>query len=246
MKSLIIILLSVAPGIASANSAGDQVVRQEMAIPIEMDSSSFDDDVESTSEKIKRLIFESRRQQMIRAVNSPQRDPDAAQRALESLEKENPELLKEQPHAFSFMRGGISFWKKDFAGAYANYDEAIRSLERKYPNGVPGGPNQEKNSSFLSEIYMGRGTSAMFLGRNEEAVADMDRAMRIAPKIYAFMHMNKCRALVRQQKYKEAAEALDKAQSLDSAWLASKTDKPGICAILSKHGQPSQACQAAN
>lgn len=245
MKSLIMILLAVAPGIAGANSGGGQPVPQEMAVPIEMDSSSFNNDIESTSEKIRRLLFESRRQQMIRMVNSPQRDPEAAQRALETLGKENPELLKEQSHAFSFMRGGINFWKKDFAGAYASYDEALRSLQRKYPAGIPGGPNQEKNASFLSEIYMGRGTSAMFLGRNEEAVADMDMAISIAPKVHAFMQMNKCRALVQQAKYKEAAEALDKTQGLDAAWLASKTDKPGICAILSKHGHSSQACQAA-
>lgn len=246
MKYLIIALFSLSPAMAAANSAVDQAVPQELAIPMEMDSSSFDNDVESTSEKIRRLLFESRRQQMIRAVNSPQRDPDAAQTALEALEKENPELLKEQAHAFSFMRGGISFWKRDFSGAYANYDEAVRSFQKKYPNGFPGGQSYEKNASFVSEMYMGRGTSAMFIGRNQEAVADMDKAIRIAPKVYAFMHMNKCRALVRQQKYKEAAEALDKAQGLDSAWLASKTDKPGICAILSKHGQLPQACQATN
>ncbi len=246
MKYLILALISVMPASAAVRETVEQPVPQELAIPMDMDSSSFEGDIESVSQKLKRLLFETRRQQMIRAVNSPQRDPDAAQRALASLEKENPELLKEQPHAFSFMRGGISFWKKDFSGAYANYDAAVRSFNTKYPAGIPGGQSYEKNASFVSEMYMGRGTSAMFIGRNEEAVADMDKAIRIAPKVYAFMHMNKCRALVRQQKFKEAAEALDKAQGLDAAWLASKTDKPDICVILSKHGQLPQACQAAN
>ncbi|PKM97756.1 MAG: hypothetical protein CVU79_06715 [Elusimicrobia bacterium HGW-Elusimicrobia-3] len=246
MKYLIIILMAVVPAGAAVNDSVGQTVPQELAIPMEIDSSSFGSDVESTSEKIRRLLFESRRQQMIRAVNSPQRDPDASQKALETLEKENPEILKEQPHAFSYMRGGISFWKKDFPASYKNYDEAIRTFQKKYPDGFPGGQYYEKNASFVSQMYMGRGTAAMFMGRNEEAVADMDRAMRLAPKVHAFMHMNKCRALVRLGKFREAAEAMDKARGLDSAWLASKPDKPAICDILFKHGQQAQACQAGN
>lgn len=245
MKYLIIALMAVMPA-SAANTPNSQDMLQELAIPMEMDASSFDSDVESTSEKIKRILFESRRQRMIREINSPQHDPVGAQKALEVFEKENPEMLREQPQAFSFMRGGISFWKKDFEGAYKNYDKAIRSLWEKYPGGFPGGENYKKNASFVSEAYMGRGTSAMFIGRYEEAVADMNQAIRIAPETYAFMFMNKCRALVRAKRYKEAAVALDRANGLDFAWLASKADKAAICDILFKHGQSSQGCQAAN
>lgn len=243
MKMLFILLLSVMPANAAVSQPGQQ---QELAIPMDMDSSSFNNNVEDTSEKIRRLLLESRRERRIREINSPQRDPVAAEKALEAIEQSEPELKKRQPQAFSHFHGSIAFWKRDFAGAYKNFDESIWHLNKNYPNGLPVDGNYEKNASFVTEVYMGRGAAAMFLGKNKEAVKDFDVALKTSPKPYAHMYMNKCRALIRLKEYKEAAKALDGAQGLDAKWLSGKEDKPGICDILSQNGLQPRACQGKN
>ena len=245
MKTLMILLVLTIPAGAAIAAVSKPEQQEEVAVPMDLDATStFNNDVESVSEKIRRLMFESRREARIRAINSAQRDPVAAEKALEAIEQSEPELKKQQPQAFSLFHGNITFWKRDFAGAYKNFDEAIWFLNQNFPNGFPADKNYEKNASFVTEVYMGRGSAAMFLGKDKEAVKDFDVALKTSPKPYAYMYMNKCRALVHLKEYKEAAEALDSAQGLDANWIAGKEDKPAICDILSQNGLQPLACQA--
>lgn len=242
MKLLITLILAAAP----VYSAEAVPAPQEMSIQVEMDPGDFSADAEGVSVKVRRLISESRRERQIREVNSPRRDPEAAQRALDALAAESPELVKSEPHSFSFHQGSIQFWRGDIAGANKYFDSALKLLMKKYPQGVPQGKFAEKNTAFVSDIYMGRGTTAMMLGRDADAIKDMTRAIDAAPRPKAFLYYNRCRALVRSKQYKEAAADLDAAFRIDAGLTRTTGDRSKICAILSKNGLQSQACQSDN
>lgn len=242
MKLLITLILAAAPVYATEAAP----VPQEMSVQVEMDPGDFSADAEGVSVKVRRLISESRRDRQIRELNSPRRDPEAAQRALDALAAESPELAKKEAHSFSFHQGSIQFWRGDIAGANKYFDTALQLLMKKYPDGVPQGKFAEKNASFVSDIYMGRGTTAMILGRDADAIKDMTRAIEVTPRPKAFLHYNRCRALVRTKQYKAAAADLDAAYRIDAGLTQTSGDRVKICAILSKNGLQSQACQSGN
>lgn len=242
MKSLLILILTALPA-AAQNTA----VPQEMAVPVQLDSSAFNNDVESVSEKIRRLIWESRRDKMLRELNSSQNDPEQAQRSLDTLAKEYPELKKEQPRAFEYHQGRISLFKRDYKGAHAEFDTALRILEEKYQGGnPPQGKYYAINAAFMSDLYMGRGVSLMCMGKDQEALKDMNRAIMLSPKARAYMQAERARALIRLRKYQEASDAYDTAYHTDPKWAASSGYQGQICSALAKKGLQPQACKVNN
>lgn len=242
MKSLLIIILAALPA-AAQNTA----VPQEMAVPVQLDSSAFDNDVEGVSEKIRRLIWESRRDKMFRELNSVQNDPELAQKSLDTLTKEYPEIKKEQLRAFEYHQGRISLFKRDYKGAYGEFDTALRALEEKYQGGTPPqGKYYAINAAFMSDLYMGRGVSLMCLGKDQEALKDMNRAIMLSPKARAYMQAERARALIRLRKYQEASEAYDNAYHTDPKWAGTSGYQAQICGALAKKGFQPQACKANN
>lgn len=239
MKTIIIMMLAAAPAFAAIETRE----KEELAIPMELDTSTFENDVEGVSDRLRRFLWESKKEKNIRQVNEAGKDPAAAQTALDALSKEHPELKEREPHVFDYFQGTISFWQRDFAGSYKSFDTAIRLFNQKYPDGLPqGGQHAMKNSSFVSNLYMGRGTVAMFLGRDSEAVKDMNVAIHYSPKPRPDMQVNRCRALVRLKKYQEASEALDHAFGINAEWTAAVSDRPEICRILAKRSLQPRAC----
>lgn len=242
MKSLLVLILAALPAAAQNNA-----VPQEMAVPVQLDSSAFNNDVESVSEKIRRLIWESRRDKMLRELNSSQNDPELAQKSLDTLAKEYPELKKEQPRAFEYHQGRISLFKRDYKGAHAEFDTALRILEEKYQGGnPPQGKYYAINAAFMSDLYMGRGVSLMCLGKDQEALKDMNRAIMLSPKARAYMQAERARALIRLRKYQEASDAYDTAYHTDPKWAASSGYQGQICSALAKKGLQPQACKVNN
>jgi tetratricopeptide (TPR) repeat protein len=246
MKTILILMLAALPASAADAVPAQPAEQAELAVPMELDSSSFNDDAESISAKIRRMIGESRKEKLVREMNSAQKDPAAAQKALDIIAKEDPEMKKEQPHVFEYYQGSIDFFQRDFDKAYDNFDNAIKTFHEKYPGGIPQGKYYEHNAAFVADLYMGRGTTAMFLKQDAEAVKDINRAILTSPKPRAYMQVNKSRALIRLKKYKEASEAYDRAYEVDPKWTASSSDRATVCAILAKKGFQPQACQVKN
>ena len=246
MKIILMLIFAALPAAAADKAQSQATEPAELAVPMELDSSSFNDDAESISAKIRRLIGESRKQKLVREMNSAQKDPAAAQKAMDTLASEDPAIKKEQPHVFEYYQGSIDFWKKDFEKAYVNFHTAIKTFNEKYPAGIPQGKFYEHNAAFVSDLYMGRGTTAMFLKEDAQAVKDMDTAISVSPKPRAYMHVNKTRALIRLKKYQEASAAYDKAYELDSKWTAASSDRAAVCVIFGKKGLQPQACQLKN
>lgn len=239
MKYLLILALAALP----AAAASTQDVQQDLAVPIQLDSSAFDNDVESISEKVRRLLWESRKEKYIRDINSVRNNPDSAQIALESLEKEYPELKKAEPHAFEYHHGRVALFKRDYAGAFTEFNTALATLEAKYQGGNPP-RNQyyEINASFMSDLYMGRGVSLMCQGKDKEALKDMNRAINLSPKARAYMQAERARALIRLKRYQEATDAFDSAFGTDPKWAAGSEYETQICGALVKKGFKPKAC----
>ncbi|HBE89503.1 MAG TPA: hypothetical protein DDW67_10235 [Elusimicrobia bacterium] len=242
MKAIMIMMLAAAPAFAAIEPRE----KEELAVPMELDTSTFENDVEGVSDKLRRLLWESKKEKNIRQVNEAGKDPAAAQVALDSLAKDHPEVKEREPHVFDYFQGAISFWQRDFAGSYRSFDSAIRLLNQKYPDGVPqGGVHAKKNASFFSNLYMGRGTVSMFLGRDAEALKDMNVAIHYSPKPRPDMQVNRSRALIRLKKYQEASEALDHAFGISAEWTAAVSDRPEICRILAKRSLQPRVCAPA-
>jgi hypothetical protein len=56
------------------------------------------------------------------------------------------------------------------------------------------------------------------------------------------MQINKCRALMRLKKYKEAAEAYDLAYKIDAKWAVDAQEKESICRKLAANNFQPEPC----
>lgn len=243
MKLFLIILLAAAPVIAADTKAPAQNTPPAVDVPV----GTFEEDSEDIWEKIRRMIFESRQRKQVRRIDDALRrhNPNEAQEALDTLLKEFPELKEQEPQAVQYHQANIDFWRGDFKTAYAAYDTAIKELEEIYPNGnVPRGkPYWENNASFLAELYLDRGVTAMNQQKYQQAVTDIDKAITVSPTPRAYMHINKCRALVQLNQYKEAADAYNQAYKFNPKWAANSENRDEFCAVLAKNNFPAIACQ---
>lgn len=238
MKTLLIILLMGAPLFASETKSSVQ----EPPIPMEMAPVSFEDDVSDTWAKIRSLMTGSKREGYWKGIHSAiaRHDPEAAQKALDGLIKDFPEVLKQSPFPVKFQQGSIAFWKKDFQKAFAELNMVVKALEQKYPNGIPPGKYAENNKSFMSDAYFGRGASQMQLRNYAEAVEDFGKAFSLASNPY--LPLNKCRALLKLRKYQAAAEEFDLAYRLNPLVTEKAEDNDYLCNVLVKKGFRPKPC----
>lgn len=239
MKLLLTLLLAGLPAAAKDSKP----VPQDFPVPMETAVRNFEDDVADASAKIRQLMAESRLKGYGWQINYAiaQHDPETAQKALDNMIREFPEIKKEEPHAIEYHQGLIYFWRKDFDAAYKGFDKIINALELKYPNGIPPGSKYYSvNTSFMAEAYFNRGATEMQLRAFARAVVDIDKAFALMPK--AYMQVNKCRALLPLKKYKEAAAAYELAYKIDSKWAKSAEDRPRMCEALLKNGFQPKPC----
>lgn len=244
MSLLLTIMLAVSPAIANDSKA---VPTQGSPVLADEPVGNFEEEAESVFERLRRLMFTSHEKKQVRKIDEAlaKHDPASAQKALDTLLREYPELKKDEPQAVEFHQANIDFWRGDFNSAYTKFDAAIKELEKIYPNGiVPAGPYQENNSSFLAELYLSRGVTALNQHKYAQAILDIDKAIAVSPKPWAYMQINKCRAHLRLKQYKESAEAYSLAYKLNPAWSANAENKEEFCATLEKNGFHPQPCQS--
>lgn len=232
MRMLFTIMLAVSP----VYSGDTKAVPQDSPVPMEMESTTFEDDVDSASAKILRWITESRERRQVRRIREAlvNRDTKSAQEALDTLVRDFPEIKEQEPQAIRFHQGNINFWKRDLDGAYKEYDEAIKALEQEYPKGFPPGNYLDNNKSFMADLYFGRGATQLHRRKYPEAIADINKAM-LTYQPRAYMMVNKCRAFLRLKKYKEAADAYNAAYKINSEKALEAEDKADICTLLEKN-----------
>jgi len=235
MEIVFMLMFAALPAIA-ADSAPVSV---SSSVPMQMREESFESDAEDVWTKVRRLILESKREKYGREINTAMlnHDPDAAQKALDGMLRDFPEIKEQQPHAIEYHQGGIYYWRKDYNNAYNEFDKVLKAMKKQYPNGIPrGGKYSELNTYFLADAYFGRGAAALQLKNYGQAVADFDKAIAISPRPETFRQVNKGRALIQLGKFKEAAKAYDEAGKLDIEWARKEEDTVWICRIMSAHG----------
>jgi len=239
MKSILLSLMIAVP--VAAN--GEYPAGAPEPVLMELESQTFEVEAETAYQKLKRMLRESRREKYVRNITLAvaRRDTEAAQKALDELVAEYPEVVRNEPNSIRYHQGGIHFWRKDFEEAYKEMDAVVSSLERKYPKGIPaGGKYSEINAMFMSDAYFARGAAAMQLSRFAQAAGDFKKAFSLAPK--AYIPLNMCRALLRLGKRKEAAEAYDLAFSMNAPTAEKAEDRGYICGMLSKNEPLPKAC----
>lgn len=242
MRTLLIIFFAV----ASLTASETKPSVQEPPIPMELAPVSFEDDVEGTWAKIRRLIAESKRDKYWRGIHSAaaRHDPEAVQKALDGLIKDFPEVLKQSPFPVQYQYGIIHFWRRDFRKAYDTLDPIIKTLEHKYPNGIPPGKYAENNKYFMSDAYFGRGAAQMQLRNYAEAVEDFGKAFSLAANPY--LPLNKCRALLKLRKFQAAAKEFDMAYQLNPLITEKAEDNDYLCNVLVKEGFHPKPCANSN
>ncbi len=241
MKSLLIAMFIASPAFAAENKPAPR----DLAVPMEVSVGSFEEDAAGVWDKVRQLIGESRTKRYGREISKAiaKHDPVSAQRALDEMLKNNPEIKTKEPYAINYHQGNINFWKKDFKGAYKEYSTIVKALELKYPNGVPpGGKYSEINAYFMSDAYFGRAASLLQLKKYPEAVEDLDKAISVTPHKRAALYVNKCRALFKMKEYGAAAESLDLAYGVTPIAVDSAQDKKHICEIFAQKSVQSKAC----
>lgn len=230
MKVILIFALAV-----QAHAATGTVKEAPPPIPAAVPAGTivgdFDEDAETVYERLRRLMLDSRRDNYLTDMDQAiaRRDPGAAQKAMDALDKEFPELRKEEPDAFSYHQGGIDFWKGDMAKAYEDFDGTLRRLERKYKKGIPPGPYATRNAYFMSTVYFSRGSTELQMGRYSDAVSDIEKAIKLCPKRKAYMFANECWAFLLLGKYPEAAGAYDSALEIDRKFTIAAERSSGFC-----------------
>ncbi len=241
MKSLLIALVMASPSFATDNNT----VPQDLAVPMEITVGSFEEDACGVWEKVRRLIGESRLKQYGRAINQAiaRQDPATAQQALNEMLQKYPEIKSKEPHAIEYHQGNINFWKKDFEGAYGQFDAIVRGLEKKYPDGVPpGGKYSESNAYFMSDVYFGRAATLLQLKKYHGAVEDLDKAIAVTPHKRAVLYVNRCRALFKLKEYAAAAEALDRAYLVTPMMVDNAPDRNYLCQVFAEKGVQAKVC----
>jgi len=242
MKLLLTIMLASSPAIAGDS----KTIPQESPALMDIEVGNFEEDAEDVYSKLRRLMFTSREKRQVWEIGKAltNRDTESAQKALDTLVREYPELKKEEPQAIVFHQATINFWRGDLSGAYEGFNKAIKELEQIFPNGVvpQGHKYWKENTSFMSKLYFGRGATELHQRKYAQAILDIDKAISVSPEPRAYMQFNKCRALLRLNQYKEAAEAYTLAYKIDSTWAVNVEDKVGICTLLGKNGFQPQPC----
>lgn len=241
MKSLLMAIV-----IASPCSAADiKSAPQDLAVPMEVSATSFEEDADGVWDKVRRLMGESRVKQYGRAVTRAiaKHDPVTAQQALDEMLQKYPEIKDKEPQAIEYHQANINFWKKDFEGAYGEFDKVVRALEKQFPSGVPpGGKYSEVNAYFMSDAYFGRAATLLQLKKYPGAVEDLDKAIAVTPHKRAVLYVNKCRALFKLKEYAAAAEALDHAYGVTPMMVDNAQDRNYLCQVFSEKGVQAKAC----
>lgn len=244
MRILIILMLAAAP----AGASGEEAAAVSVSMPDGVGVGSFEEDADTVYAKLRRLMLDSRKERFNWQLNHAldQRDPAGAQAAMDALLKEFPESKAEEPNSLKYHQGGICFWRGDFDGAWREFDSAAKALERKYPEGIPPGPYAKLNATFMSSIYFSRGAAELHRKRYAPAAADMEKAIAAAPEPRAYMHINKCWALLSMGKYREAALSYDRAYAIDAKFLAASEKDYPVCPQITAHGAQARLCRAGN
>lgn len=112
-----------------------------------------------------------------------------------SLKPDNPEALNSRGRLY-FNLGG----KDNMSKAMADYSQAISLMEAK-------SPSPERNKS-LGEFYINKGATYAMLGRNQEAIAEIDKGLKLKPSHQAG-YLNRSVLYNQQGNYSKALEDIE-------------------------------------
>jgi tetratricopeptide (TPR) repeat protein len=231
-------MFAIRPACATAG----EFTPQAALITEGIDTGNFEDTIAEVSAKLRKEINAFHANAMASKIMEAlgKHDTAGAQEALKKTLSNSPEMKDNS--VIKLSQGEINFWQGDFAGAYTESAAVVNHIEKFYaPRGPQKDDNQPSENAFISDAYFDRATAEMRIGRVEQAVKDIEKAMLFSARPY--MPLNKCRALMMLQNYKEAATAYDQAFTMDEK-TAESSDKKTICAILEKQGVKSKACSS--
>ncbi len=237
MKQLLIMMFFVVP--LSANDANP--VPAVPGLDISVNVGGFEDDIASVSAKLRDEIKKNRIKSVAAKVSEAinKHDPDSAQKALDQILNELPELVSRESAGVWRYQGLIHLWKNNFDEAYGDFDRIVKLIEKVYPGGIQTSSDNFSEVVFISNAYFNRGSTALQKNLYAAAVKDIDIAISLRPAF--FMYHEKTQALIGLKKYKEAAEAYDLAYKMNNQVVESP-DSTYICGELAKNGISSKAC----
>lgn len=241
------LIFSIIFAAAPVTAGNPEPVSVSSAVPMELAVDTFEEDAEDVWTKVRRLMSETKLKKYTREINLAlaKHEPDAAQKALDGMLRDFPEIGKQEPHAVEYQQGRIDFWRKDFKGAYEEFDKVVKAMSKKYPKGVPpGGKYSELNTAFMSDAYFCRGAALLQLRNYPQAILDFDKAIATSQVPAAFRQLNKGRALIQMRKFKEAAGAYEAAAKIDPDWVKKEEDTAWICRVMAANGHKPEVCQS--
>ncbi len=144
-------------------------------------------------------------------------------------------------------RGSANFMAGDFKGAYNDSNKSLQILEYMQNQRlaiIENTPNKnlDRNAykTLIANAYFGRGSASNELGHYDDALADFNKALALAPQ--ARILRKKSQALIALKRYQEAADAYSEAVKQDPK-IKQPRDAKIICAVLQQGGQHISACE---
>ena len=159
-----------------------------------------------------------------------------AQQLLSEETEKHPEYQKEP--LFFTARSLINFNKGSYDEAYRDSSKVIEIMEQRF---APKKPWQiefhsENARNSVASHYLYRYQALMKLGRNSEALSDVETALKIQEKPRLILIKGELQLKLKQ--YEDAAAAIDRAFVLDPEVLAREGESAGmnVCTIFYEHG----------
>lgn len=229
-------LFTPTPAPASGNGPGNA------AAIAEPDRGNFERDVADAAARMREALRIPHRDRfftkLYKVIDSG--DIGKAEELLKNRDKDAPDQNNDE--AYAIAKSKIAYAKGDYPTALAEADRLIAEIEKAFapqkPYEVAYKNKNERDTVF--DVYILRFQALSQMRRNEEALADLNRAQQLLESAELFRA--KTSILLWLGKYAEAAVSADKAYAMDKSIFVTSPHKEQYCQIFSSQGYKVKAC----
>lgn len=236
--SLFAAVLLFAPIVAGAEGK----ISQEIDPVLNIDTGDFEKDVSEAGAKMKETLRMTRRNKffgnLYETINNG--DVKKAEKLLDKQIREVPEYKKDENYRVA--KSKIAYVKGDYQTAYTEADRFIADLEKHFAPRKPYEVDFKDKGSRdgVQYAYVLRYEAVVKLLRYEDALSDLDRALRI--EVTPGLLHAKMGTLFVMNRYAEAANVSDKAYDMDKTIFVSSPYRNHYCWVFSEHGVKAKDC----
>lgn len=225
-----------------------QAIKAEDKKPIEIvaiqdyDTGDFEGDVSEATANMREALRLTRRNKFFGNLYETINNGDAkkAEKLLDKQIREVPEYKKDANYRVA--KSKIAYAKGDYQTAYTEADRFIAELEKHFAPRKPYEVDFKDKGSRdgVQYAYILRYEAVVKLLRYEDALSDLDRALRIEATP-GLLHA-KMGTLFVMNRYAEAANISDKAYDMDKTIFMSSPYRNHYCWVFSEHGYKVKDC----